>query len=481
MSRKKGISSLIWDMTNLFSNQIVRFILSIYLARLLEPREFGVVGMAMVYIALTNMIIGFGFGASIINKKDPKQVELSTIFYVNVFFGALLTIIGLIGSPFVGNFYNDKLVGEVFQVLSIIIFIKSLTIVQNSLLHKSIDFKGISIIHIAVNIITAIVGVILAYRGYGVWSLVIMNVLREILYTISIWFYSKWRPLFYFKISSIYEYLKFGRDIFFSTMVNNFSGKLDTLLIGKYTSATYLGYYTRSRSFQTMINDLTGRSVGKVLFPIFSKEEDLSKINSIFWKVYDLVFTTVFFLIGLFYIIGDELFIILFTEKWKASIPIFKILILASFFQPLNILFKSYIKGIGKSKILLRSEFVKSGLLLLTFIPLFWGNVYLFLYLFIAQRILAILFNDRIIFGLNEVGSNELKSIFVFRIKQICITFLAILSASSIQFIGLENTISNLFFEGILFSVFFLILLYNFDKKNFYDKLKLLKNIKSNL
>ena len=367
MNKNKGISSLVWDMTNLFSNQIVRFILSIYLARLLEPREFGVVGMAMVYITISNLIMGFGFSASIVNKDSPKETELSTIFYLNLAFGLVFSVLGFFGSPYIGEFYGDELVGEVFQVLSLIIFLKSLSIVQNALLIKAIDFKAISIIQMVVNIITAILGIFLAYLGYGVWSLVIMNITREFLYTVSVWMYSKWKPLFYFNLSIIKDYLNYGKNVFLSAMITGLSNNLDTLLIGKFTNATSLGFYTRSRSFEALINNFTGRSLGKVLFPIISKEKDPVKIDKIYWSVFKKVVIIVFLLLGILYSVGEELFIVLFTEKWRESIPIFKILIIGSFYQPLNAIFKSFIKGIGNSKMLLKSDILKTLLLLITF------------------------------------------------------------------------------------------------------------------
>jgi len=474
MNKNKGISSLVWDMTNLFSNQIVRFILSIYLARLLEPREFGVVGMAMVYITISNLIMGFGFSASIVNKDSPKETELSTIFYLNLAFGLVFSVLGFFGSPYIGEFYGDELVGEVFQVLSLIIFLKSLSIVQNALLIKAIDFKAISIIQMVVNIITAILGIFLAYLGYGVWSLVIMNITREFLYTVSVWMYSKWKPLFYFNLSIIKDYLNYGKNVFLSAMITGLSNNLDTLLIGKFTNATSLGFYTRSRSFEALINNFTGRSLGKVLFPIISKEKDPVKIDKIYWSVFKKVVIIVFLLLGILYSVGEELFIVLFTEKWRESIPIFKILIIGSFYQPLNAIFKSFIKGIGNSKMLLKSDILKTLLLLITFIPLFWGNITIFLWLFITHHFLAIIYNFFVIGKFSKVSF--LKSILFF-LTIMVITFLTGLLIFYMGEYFSFGMFTGLFLKSLTFGFIFLLLIFIFFNEEVNEIKEIIKGI----
>lgn len=479
MSFKKGVNALVWDMTNLFSNQVLKFVLSVYLARLLEPKDFGVVGMAMVFINFANLLAGFGLGASIINKKEPTLKELSSIFYLNLFIGIIFSVAGILGSPYIGTFYNNKLIGEVFQVLSIVILLKSLVIVQNALLYKDINFKTISIIQIVVNVLTAILGVTLAYLGYGVWSLVIMNVSREVLYAITIWLYSKWRPLLFFKLGLIKSYILYGKDIFLSGLITNFSSKLDTLLIGKYTNATQLGYYTRSRSFQVMINNFTGRSLGKVLFPIISKEKDPDRINTIYWSVFIKTIMIVFLLIGILYSIGDELFILLFTRKWENSIPIFKILILASFYMPLEAIFKSYIKGIGKSMILLKTDTIKAVLLLLTFIPIFWGNINLFLWLFLLHHIVAVGFNFMII---NRISKN--KDNYIILLNTIKIFFIFIISiflTKEINQFYNFDLILNLIIQALNFLAIYIVLLLVFNKNDISELVILVKSFNKNI
>jgi len=463
MKTKSLKNSFLWDLTNLFSQQILKFIFSIVLARLLSPADFGVVGIAMVYISISNMLVGFGLSDSIINKKNPTQEHLSTIFFLNICVGFLFCVISYFSAPLIAVFFRNELVEVVLKYLSIIIFIKSFSIVQHSLFFKKIDFKSISISHIFVSAISAIIGCLMAYFGYGVWSLVVMAITSELLFALFLWFYSVWRPSFQFNLNSVKSYILYGKDIFISNSAVVLSEKLDTILIGKFFNAATLGFYSRSRSFQVLINNFTGRSLGKVSFPIFSAETNKKKSELLFYKLQKMVIIVILLMIGVLHLISEELFLFLFTEKWEASIPIFKILIISSFYKPLNALFKSFIKGTIGSKLLLKTDIIKQSLLLLVFIPLFYNNLQLFLIFFFIHHLLSVFYNFYLI---NKFTSINVSALVVCFLKSIFIVIISYLLVKLIS-IKFNSYLLIILFNSILFLTSYVVFLYIFAKDDF--------------
>jgi len=338
----------------------IGFIATIILARLLEPAEFGLIAMIMAIIGIAQVFTNVGLGAALIQRRRVLPVHYSSVFFLNIVIGAFLTLITFLSASLIGDFYNSEQLVPIAKVMSLAFFINAFSSVQVTKLRKEINYATLTKANITASLLSGIIGVSLAYDGLGVWSLVVQVLLRGLIFNIYLWRMSHWQPSLLFSLKALNQLWPFGFRMFISSLLDAVFKWLDILIIGKLFTPATLGFFERAKSLDQFIVAYSSGSLMSVLFPILSKmQNDLPRFQNIVTKILGILSFIVFMLLGVIYLISEELIIILFTEKWLPSVKYFKILVLSGFAYPISALLVNVLSSRGNSKAYLRLEIYK--------------------------------------------------------------------------------------------------------------------------
>lgn len=361
--KSKATHGAIWATLQKFSTMGVSFISGIILARLLAPDDYGCIGMLAIFMALAENFIDGGFGSALIQKKKPTQNDYDTVFFFNIAMSVLLYAIIFFASPLVAKFYNMPLLSDVLRWQGLVLFIYALSVIQSNQIRKYLDFKKLAKIQIASSVLTLGITIYFAYSGYGVWALVIQNIVAAFIPCVLYWITSKWRPKLNFSWTSFKELFGFGSFMFLTHILRTLSSKISGLLIGKYYTASTMGYYSRAEH----TSDIATMSISSVLiqitYPLYSAvQDDKERLINIIKHITTTLsfFTTP--LMCLLILIAKPLFLLLFTETWLPCVPYFQVLCVAGIASCLQAVNYQAISAIGKSKVMFGWEIVKRAL-----------------------------------------------------------------------------------------------------------------------
>lgn len=368
--KHKTILSMIWSSIGKFGTLGISFISNLVLARLLLPSDFGYIGMLYIFLAVSQVFITGGLGSALIQKKDATHIDYTTVFYWNLAFSVFFVILLFFTAPAIATFYKMPLLKDILRVLSITLVINSFSIVQNTQLQKKLRFKELSIRSIIATLIGTTVAIVMALKGFGVWSLVFSNIVNGVASVLLLWNMSSWRPSFEFSKTSLKELFSFGSLMLLSSLVETIYTNLQGLIIGKAFSAKLLGYYTQARRLEEIPTLALSSIVNQVSFPVFSKIQDNKELllNGVRKNIKAITYLN-FPLMVLLIIIARPLIIFLYTQKWEESIPYFQILCVGAMLYTVNTINTNVIKSLGKSKIYFIIQFFKRfvGIILIIF------------------------------------------------------------------------------------------------------------------
>lgn len=358
--KQKTKKGLYWSAASNFANQGMRFVFGLILARLLSPDAYGVIGMLTVFLCVVQVFIDCGFSQALIAKQDRTQTDFSTEFYFNIGVGLIGYCLLFISAPFIADFYNMPLLTSVLRVVGLGVIINSLCVVQSAQFSIRLDFKTPAKIGVSTNLFSGVVGIILAYYGWGVWALVFQQLASGILYGILVWILAKWRPTFEFSKDSFKYLWNYGSKILASSLIQQVYDNLYPLVIGKFFSARQLGLYSRAQGFATLPSSNVSGILGSVTFPILSKiNNDTPRLMRIYRQMIKTAAFIVFpLMLGLF-AISNPLVKVLLNRQWYDCILILQLLCCALLWQPISAINLSILKVIGRTDILLKLEIIK--------------------------------------------------------------------------------------------------------------------------
>lgn len=376
---------MIWSALQRYSTMFIQFVSGIILARLLTPYDYGCIGMLMIFMVLAEAFIDGGFGSALIQKKQPTQEDYSTIFFWNLGMAALLYAVLYFSAPYIAGFYSIPLLCDVLRVQGAVLFIYAFNIVQRNQLQKRLNFKVLSMVTVTTSIISLAVTIVMAYHGYGVWSLVTQHILTALIPAIVFWFYVKWRPVWTFSFQSFKELFSFGVYMFLSHLMSTFTNQLRGLLIGRFYNASILGYYSKAYATEKVASMSISQVLNQVTFPLYAEAQDdkvllgrmVKRLSvSIAYFTFPLMFVLI--------LVAKPLFVFLYSERWLPSVPYFQILCLVGIGVCLQAVNLQTISAIGKSRTMFLWSVVKQavglvymvgGLLLFGMEGLLWGTV----------------------------------------------------------------------------------------------------------
>lgn len=360
--KQKTVGGLFWTFSQQFSSQIISFGVSIILARLLSPSEFGLIGMLSIFIAVGSSLMDSGMTSSIIRTQNADQKDYSTVFIINMAGSIVIYAIVFFAAPYIASFYGHPVLKDIVRVYSITFVLSAFMGVQSAKLTKEMNFKVQMTIQIPSVIGGGILGILLAYNGYGVWSLVYMNVFQAFLFSVQHWFYSGWRPDLKFDSERFKHHFNFGYKITLAGLIGTIYTNIFTVIIGK-ISASELGFYSRAMSVKQLpISNLTA-ALGKVTYPLFASiNDDDVKLKNVYKRLIQQVIFWIVPLLILLIVIAEPFFRFLFTEKWLPAVPYFQILCVTGMLFPLQSYNYNIIKVKGRTDITLKMQIIKKTL-----------------------------------------------------------------------------------------------------------------------
>ncbi|MBR4148180.1 MAG: lipopolysaccharide biosynthesis protein [Bacteroidales bacterium] len=372
--KQKATSGVIWTALQKYSTIFIRFISGIILARLLTPYDYGCIGMLAIFMTLAEAFIDGGFGSALIQKKRPTQEDYSTIFYWNLGMAVIMYAILFVCAPAISRFYKIPLLCDVLRVQGLVLFIYAFNVVQRNQLRKNLNFKVLSIVTIATSIIALGVTIYMAYKGFGVWALVAQNLITAAIPAIVFWFYIKWRPIRVFSWKSFKELFSFGFYMFLTHLLNNFSIKIQGLLIGKIYSPVTMGYYSKAHSTESLASESVSSIMTQVTYPLYAEaQNDLKQLANMIRRVTTTIAYITFPLLFILLLLAKPIFILLYSERWLASVPYFQVLCIAGMGISLTAVNTQAIAAIGKSKLMFVWTVVKRTIGLAAIVGgLFW-------------------------------------------------------------------------------------------------------------
>ena len=357
---KKG---LYWSAASNFANQGMRFVFGLILARLLSPDAYGVIGMLGVFMCVIQVFIDCGFSQALIAKQDRTQTDFSTEFFFNIGVGIVGYIILFVAAPFIADFYNMEILSPVLRVLGIGIVINSFCVVQNAQFGIRLDFKTPAKLGVSTNLFSGIVGIALAYFGWGVWALVFQQVASDILNAILVWVLAGWRPTLEFSRDSFKYLWNYGSKILASSIIQQVYDNLYPLVIGKFFSARQLGLYSRAQGFASLPSTNLSGILASVTFPVLSKiNNDIERLVAIYRKMMKTTAFIVFPLMVGLCATASPLIKILLNEQWYECILLCQLLCCALIWQPLSLIHLSVLKVAGRTDLVLKLEIMKRSM-----------------------------------------------------------------------------------------------------------------------
>lgn len=358
--KQQTISGMLWSAIQRFGTMIISFVSNIVLARLLSPDDYGCIGLLTIFIVLAETFVNGGFGAALIQKKNATQEDYSTVFYWNILVAILLYVVLFFIAPYVAVFYKIPLLSSVLRVQGIILIIHALSIVQLNILRKQLQFKKLSVIQIVASIISVVIAIILAYEGFGVWTLVVQQLLMAFIVTVILWLTTVWKPTLCFSIKSFKELFGYGAFLLLSDLLNALCNNLQGLIIGRKYSAVDMGFYSQARKLETIPTTSISQVVNLVAFPVYSKLQDnKEQLYLAVQKSSRMMNFLNFPLMILLVVIAEPLIVFLYSDKWMESIPYFQILCLSGLVNCVQSINYQVVCAIGKSKLIFRWNVLK--------------------------------------------------------------------------------------------------------------------------
>ncbi|MEI7523324.1 MAG: lipopolysaccharide biosynthesis protein [Mariniphaga sp.] len=371
--KRKAVNGFFWSMLESILSQGQGMIFGIFLARMLSPGEFGLVGMITIFISIAQVFVDSGLSQALIGKQNCTRLDYSTIFWANIFIGVLAYLIIWFCAPFIAGFYQKPELILLTKFASIAILIGSLTLIQQTILIKEIDFKTITKISTISTFVSGVVSLLLAYNGFGVWSLVWRTLVNQALRSFMMWRQSHWLPQWVFSKKLFFEHFSFGSNILLISIIAVIYKSIYNFIIGKNYSETVLGYYTNADQYSSIPSINLTNITAKVSFPVLSEmQHDNESLRVSIRKLIKTIMYVSFIIMFGLAAIAHPLFYVLFGEKWLPAVPIFQALCCAYAITPMHAINHSIFKVKGRPDLFLKTELIKYIL----FTPLLILGVY---------------------------------------------------------------------------------------------------------
>ena len=375
--KRSIVSGLFWKTLERGGIQAVHFFITLFLARILLPSDYGVIAISTVFISIGTVFSQSGFGVALIQKRNISEEDKSSVFFISLAIAISVYALIYFSAPFVADFYKKQELKDILRVISLGILLTPMTTIQYAILMKEMLFKKNFFIVVISTTISGAVGITMAYKGYGIWALVGQSLTDNVTQFVEMLIIVKWRPKFKFSLNKVKELFDYGWKIFASTLLDTVYKELNNIVIGKRFRSEVLGYYNRGVQFPNLIVTNVTNSISVVMFPAYSaNQNDKARLREMVRKSIVTSCFVIFPLMAGLAAVARQIVIILLTEKWLGCVPFMQIFCIIYAFYPVHTANLQVIKGMGRSDIFLKLELIKKTLGIVTLGITVFINVY---------------------------------------------------------------------------------------------------------
>jgi len=358
--KSQAIRGVLWSAVERFSVQGIQFVLSIIIARLVAPSEYGLIAMLGIFLAIAQTFIDSGFSNALIQKKDRTEIDFSTVFYFNIVVSLVAYLILFFSAPYIALFYKEPLLDIITKWVGFNIIISALSIVQRAKLTIQLNFKTQAKASLIAVIVSGICGITMAYYGYGVWALVCQSLLNNLLNTLLLWSFTKWIPACIFSWQSFKKLFSFGSKLLLSGLLHTIYLNLYTLVIGRKYSATDVGYYNRSYSLAQYPSVNIVGVITRAIYPIQCEmQHEEERLSSSFIQYLRMSCYVIFPLMVGLAVLSKPMVLVLLTDKWASMSELLSILCIAYMWYPVMVINNQMLNVRGRSDYFLKAEIIK--------------------------------------------------------------------------------------------------------------------------
>lgn len=440
INAKMVTSNFLWRFLERCGSQGVSFIVSIVLARLIEPEAYGTIALVTVFTTILQVFVDSGMGNALIQKKETDDLDFSTVFFFNLFVCSILYLLIFIAAPWIALFYEQPELTSVIRVLCLTIVIAGLRNVQQAYVSKTMQFKRFFYSTLGGTIIGAIVGILMAYMGGGVWALVAQQILNTAVGTLILWITVRWRPKKMFSFQRLKGLFSFGWKLLAASLIDRVYNELRSLIIGKMYSSADLAYYNRGNQFPNVIVTNINTSIDSVLLPTMSAEQDhRDRVRAMTRRA---IKTSTYIMMPLMMglaICAEPVVRLILTETWLPCVPYLRIFCFTYAFYPIHTANLNAIKAMGRSDMFLKLEVIKKIIGLIALVSTMWFGVIWMAYSLLFTTLISSIVNafpNRKLLGYSYF--NQLKDM----IPQICLSCVMGVVVYGIHFLDLRDIVT---------------------------------------
>lgn len=358
--KKETTKGVFWSVIERFGTQGIQFLVMLVMARLLTPDDYGIVGILVVFVSLAQAFVDGGFSQALIRKKDRTEIDNSTVFYFNIVVSILIYAIFYVSAPLVSRFYEMPTLTPFMRVICLSIIINAFGVVQRALFNADIDFKTQAKASLLAVVISGILGIILAYQGYGPWALVWQQISNLIVNTICLWLYSSWRPIWAYSWKSFHELFSFGSKLLATSLLNAVYSNIHTIVIGKLYAAKSLGLYSRAKHFAELPSTQFTSIFMRVTFPVLCKvQDDIPRLTSVYRRMLRCSAYIVFPLLVGMAAVADPMVRVLIGDQWIECAYLLQIICFGRMWYPIHAINLDILQVSGRSDLFLKVEIYK--------------------------------------------------------------------------------------------------------------------------
>lgn len=432
-------ANLAWRFAERSGAQIVSFIVSIILARLLEPEAYGTIALITVFTTILQVFVDSGLGNALIQKKEADNLDFSTVFFTNIIMCVVLYILMFFLAPFIAAFYGDPQLTALIRVLCLTVIISGVRNVQQAYVSRNLMFKKFFFVTLGGTIGSAIIGIAMAYLGFGVWALVIQQVLNTLIGTIVLWITVKWRPEKKFSLARLRTLYSFGWKLLVSSLLDTIYSNIRQMIIGKMYSPSDLAYYNRGRQFPNIIVTNINASIDSVLLPTMSSEQEHKERVKVMTRRAITTSTYIMapLMMGLAFTAPAVVELVL-TKKWLPCVPYLRIFCITFMFYPIHTANLNAMKAMGRSDLFLRLEIIKKVIGMILLFSTMWFGVMAMAYSLLVSSVISQIINawpnrSLLNYSYFEQLKDILPNIGIAVFMGICVSFVELLRLGALR------------------------------------------------
>ena len=471
--KDKTVKGVGWSAAESILRYGVSFVVGIILARLLTPDEYGLIGILTIFITVFEIIIDGGFINALIRKQDAKDIDYCTVFWTNLVVSIVMAGVLFMCSDLIARFFEREELRGLMRAMSSIVIINALALVQKARLTKALNFKTQTKVAIFAAVGSGLIGIFMAYRGFGVWALVAQQLSNAFLTTLFYWIVNRWIPRIAFSIESFKEMWNFGWKLMLSGIFNSISNQLQQVVIGKAFSPATLGQYTRAYQFGNLFSGNLTSVIQRVSFPVLSAiQDDTAHLKRAYKRVIKVTVFATFILMMMLAAISKPLICVLIGEKWTEAVYLLQIMCFSMMLYPLHALNLNAIQVMGRSDLTLRINIIKNLLIIFPVIAGIFLNIYWMLFVEVLRGYACYYLNAYYTkYVLDYSVAEQIKDI----LPSIKVSFSVSIPVYILSFLPFSNLI--ILIIQILFGA---VILYVVCEKNKYDEYVELKDLLAN-